>query len=130
MFVAPLETSARGVLVPEDLPGGRLKGLTIEFRGREPAQISAREGMEFIQPRLEQATGNPYCIAEFAIGTNPCGDPFLATEKAFGTAHVAIGQNTWLGGANECSIHWDFSVDGPTVVVDGERILEDGSFVI
>ena len=130
VFVAPLETSARGVLAAEDFPGGRLKGLTIEFRGSMPAQMSAREGMEFVRPRLEQATGNPYCIAEFAIGTNPCGDPFLATEKAFGTAHVAIGQNTWLGGSNECSIHWDFLVDKPTVVVDGDRILEDGRFMV
>ena len=130
VFVAPVETSAKGVLAPEDFPGSPIKGLAIEFRGSMPAEISAREGMEFFLPRLQQATGNPYCIAEFAIGTNPCGDPFLATEKAFGTAHVAIGQNTWLGGANESSIHWDFLVDKPTVVVDGEHILEDGRFIV
>jgi leucyl aminopeptidase (aminopeptidase T) len=130
VFVAPVETSAKGVLVPEDFPGSRLKGVAIEFRGSMSAQISAREGMEFILPRLQQATGNPYCIAEFAIGTNPCGDPFLATEKAFGTAHVAIGQNTWLGGSNECSIHWDFLVDKPTVLIGGEYILKDGRFVV
>jgi len=130
VFVAPLETSAKGMLIPEVLPGSRFKGLAIEFRGSMPAEISAQEGMEFLLPRLEQATGNPYCIAEFAVGTNPCGDPFLATEKAFGTAHVAIGQNTWLGGSNECSIHWDFLVDKPTVVVDGQCILENGKFAV
>ncbi len=130
VFVAPVETSAQGILAPEDLPGSPHKGLSIEFHGSMPARISAQEGEEFVLPRIEQATGNPYCIAEFAIGTNPCGDPLLATEKAFGTAHVAIGQNTWLGGSNACSMHWDFLVDKPTVTVGGEPILKDGKFVI
>jgi leucyl aminopeptidase (aminopeptidase T) len=128
VFVAPLEDSAEGVLAPDNFPGSPIQNLRIEFRGSAPAEISAQEGYEFIKARLEKATGNPYCIAEFAFGTNPCGDPLLATEKAFGTVHVAIGQNTWLGGQNECSIHWDVLVDKPTVTVDGATILEQGAF--
>lgn len=128
VYVAPLEDSAKGIFLPEDFPGSPVRDLRVEFRGSAPAQISAREGMDYIGPRLEKATGNPYCIAEFAIGTNPCGDPLLATEKAFGTVHVAVGQNTWLGGTNECSVHWDMLVDKPTVIVDGEYVLRDGEF--
>jgi leucyl aminopeptidase (aminopeptidase T) len=128
VFVAPLEDSAEGVLLPENFPGYPIKDLKIEFHGAQPATVSASEGFEFIQPRLEKATGNPYCIAEFALGTNPCADPLLATEKAYATAHVAIGQNTWLGGVNECSLHMDVLVDKPTVVVDGECIMRDGEF--
>ena len=54
----------------------------------------------------------------------------LATEKAFGTCHFAVGQNTWLGGNNECSIHWDFLIEKPTVTIDGKLVLKNGKFHI
>ncbi len=130
IFVAPVEKSAYGVIHPKSLPGSVLKDLRIEFNGEEKAVISAKEGLEFLQPRLDRATGDPYCIAEFAFGTNPCGNMLLATEKAYGTCHVAIGQNTWLGGNNECSLHLDFLIDKPTVTIDEKLILKDGKFMI
>jgi len=130
VFVAPIEDSAHGVLCPKDLPGSMVTGIRIEFDAKGKATISAKKGFEFIKPRLEKAKGNPYCIAEFAFGTNPCGDMLLATEKAYGTCHVAIGQNTWLGGKNECSIHWDFLVDKPTVTIDEKLVLKNGKFMI
>jgi len=92
--------------------------------------LSARKGLELIKSRLETATGNPYCIVEFAFGTNPCGNILLATEKAYGTCHFAIGQNTWLGGNNECSIHWDFLIDKPTVIAEDKLILKNGKYTV
>jgi aminopeptidase len=130
VFVAPLEDSAYGVLRPVSFPGIPYIGVRIEFKGKEQARVSAKKGFEFMKPRLEKAKGNPYCIAEFAFGTNPCGDVLLATEKAYGTCHVAIGQNTWLGGKNECSMHWDFLVDKPTVTIDGKPVVTNGKFHI
>lgn len=130
VFVAPLEDSAHGVVYPQTLPGSVLEGLRIEFRGKKKARISATKGYEFLKSRLEKATGNPYSIAEFAFGTNPCGNVILATEKAYGTCHVAIGQNTWLGGKNECSIHWDFLIEKPSVTIDGKPILKNGKFMV
>ena len=53
-----------------------------------------------------------------------------ATEKAYGTCHVALGQNTWLGGKNECSLHWDFLIDKPTVTIDDQQVLKEGMFTI
>jgi len=130
VFVAPIEESADGVLYPKSLPGSITTGIRIEFKGKEKAVISAENGYEFMKLRLEKATGNPYCVAEFAFGTNPCGDMLLATEKAYGTCHVAIGQNTWLGGKNKCSLHWDFLIDYPTVTIDGKLVLKDRKFMI
>lgn len=126
--VPPIENSAYGIMYAKDMPGGVLSGLEIEFQGEEDARITAKKGFEFLEPIIKNATGNPYRIAEFAIGTNPCGDPFLATEKAYGTCHIAIGGNDWLGGTNKCSIHWDFLIDSPTVTLDGKIILKDGKF--
>jgi leucyl aminopeptidase (aminopeptidase T) len=130
VFVAPTEDSARGVVYPKSFPGGVYDGIRIEFKGKEPATVSAQKGFEFMKPRLEKATGNPYSIAEFAFGTNPCGNILLATEKAQGTCHVAIGQNTWLGGKNKCSIHWDFVVENPTVTIDDRPVLKNGKFIV
>lgn len=130
VFVAPIEDSAYGVVYPRNSPGSVLEGVRVEFRGKQKAVFSAEKGFEFVEARLKNATGNPLCIAEFAFGTNPCGDILLATEKAFGTCHFAIGQNTWLGGKNECSIHWDFLIDNPTVTVDGKLVLKNRKFKI
>ena len=130
VYVAPIEDSAQGVIYPVNLPGSVLGDVCIEFRGKKKAVVSAKKGFEFIKPRLDNATGNPYSIAEFAFGTNPCSNVLLATEKAYGTSHVAIGQNTWLGGKNECSIHWDFVIDKPTVTLDGKLVLKNGKFTV
>lgn len=130
VFVAPIEDSAYGVMYPKSLPGSIISGVRVEFRGKEKAVIWAEKGYELMKARLEKATGNPYCIAEFAFGTNPCGDILLATEKAYGTCHVAIGQNTWLGGKNECSMHWDFLIEKPTVTIDGKPVLKNGKYML
>jgi aminopeptidase len=79
VFVAPIEDSAYGVLCPKNLPGSITPSIPIEFRGKEKAVVSAEKGFEFMKTRLEKAKGNPYCIAEFSFGTNPCGDMLLAT---------------------------------------------------
>lgn len=126
--VPPIETSAHGVIYPMGMPGSTVSGVAIEFRGEKDARITAETGFEFIEPALNKATGNPLKIAEFAFGSNPCGNPLLATEKAYGTCHVAIGGNDWLGGTNKCSIHWDFLIESPTVTIDGKLILKDGKF--
>ncbi len=130
VFVAPSEDSAFGIVCPKELPGSAVGGVRVEFRGSDKARISSEKGFEFIESRIRNATGNPYSIAEFAFGTNPCGNILLATEKAYGTCHFAIGQNTWLGGKNECSIHWDFLVENPTVTLDGRLILKNGKFIL
>jgi len=130
VFVAPMENLAEGILMAENIPGSQIENMKVEFRKDKPALITAEKGIETIKARIENATGNPYCIAEFAIGTNPCANPLLATEKACGTSHIAIGQNIWLGGKNDCSMHWDLLVDKATVRTDGEYILKDGKFLI
>jgi len=130
VFVAPLEDSAYGVVYPKELPGSAVGGVRVEFRGSDKARISSEKGFEFMESRLRNATGNPYSIAEFAFGTNPCSNVLLATEKAYGTCHFAIGQNTWLGGKNECSIHWDFLVENPTVTLAGKLVLKNGEFTL
>lgn len=126
VFVAPIEYSAEGFLVTEDDPNGSFAGLTIEFSGKKRPGFSAKKGLDGFMSALKLATGNPYCLAEFGIGTNPYG----LGDKAAGTAHIAIGSNFWFGGKNQCSLHLDFNIKRPTIFADQRCIIENGQFAI
>jgi len=34
----------------------------------------------------------------------------------------------WLGGRNDSSIHWDFFIEDPTVLINEKTILKNGKF--
>lgn len=62
-------------------------------------------------------------IAEFGIGVNPFAKVIGTTivdEKAFGTAHVAIGSNYWFGGNNKTIVHLDQVFRNPRIELDGK----------
>jgi len=45
-------------------------------------------------------------------------------EKALGTAHIAIDNNTHLCGVNKASIHIDFILYNPTIKADDKIIMD------
>ncbi|NJE60301.1 aminopeptidase [Thermococcus sp. 21S7] len=122
VYIAPVESSAFGRLVlPHD-------GLELEFRAGRVVSVSGERAGE-LRDRLETPGGD--VIAEFGIGLNPGVRPLglrIFDEKALGTVHVAVGHNLHLGGANESGIHIDFVLPEPTVLVDGEMLMEEGTF--
>ena len=80
------------------------------------------------------ASGAGNVIAELGIGLNhevraPCGS-MLLDEKILGTIHIAVGDNTMLGGVNDSSLHWDLLVLDPTVTVDGRTLLGGGELAV
>jgi len=71
-------------------------------------------------------------IGEFGIGTNPKARVtanMLEAEKAFGTAHFAIGDSYGLG-RNSSPHHYDALVEKVTIRARGKTILRDGRFEI
>ena len=89
------------------------------------------EGVEAIVRNIgDDETGQ--IVGEFGIGTNPgamiCPN-MLEAEKAFGTAHFAIGDSYGLG-LNSSSHHYDALVDNITIRADGRVIAENGRFLI
>lgn len=72
-------------------------------------------------------------FCEFGIGTNwhakplPLGPIY---EKAFGTVHIGIGDNSFFGGPIKSNVHGDFIIEKPTVVVDGESFMKNGRLKI
>ena len=128
-FTAPVEESFTGKLVISLIddrlgPGEMIfeKGRLTDFSGQGIAEI-----MENID---QDETGR--IIGEFGIGTNPgariCPD-MLEAEKAFGTAHFAIGDSYGLG-KNSSSHHYDALVDRITIRAKGRTIAENGRFLI
>jgi leucyl aminopeptidase (aminopeptidase T) len=74
-------------------------------------------------------------IAELGIGTNPSAritGNVMTDEKVMGTIHIAIGHNAVApyGGQNRAPIHLDGVMGNPTVVVDGERLIHNGKYLI
>ena len=141
-FVAPLEQSAEGVLVVDksfpELVVKQPVHMVFE-QGRVVAIEGGAEAQELLR-RIEYGEllehgENCRTIAELGIGTNPKArltGKLMTDEKVMGTIHVAIGDNASpsYGGANEAPIHIDGVVGQPTLVVDGETLIENGDYLV
>ncbi len=129
IFTAPVEESFNGriviSLIDDKLGPGVLefeKGRLVGFQGDGITDIMALIG--------EDETGR--IIGEFGIGTNPgariCSN-MLEAEKAYGTAHFAIGDSYGLG-RNTSSHHYDALVDKISLRLGDRTLIDQGEFLI
>jgi len=106
---------------------------------REPMRLEVREGSivdvsggyeaEFLRRVIEEAGPTARNIAEGRSGQQsgvPPGVSLREAKKAWGTAHVGIGDNRSLGGSVESPLHIDLIFRNPTVVADGVVLVEKG----
>jgi leucyl aminopeptidase (aminopeptidase T) len=129
VYVAPIENSAEGTLAVERHGDYGLEGLRISFENGKIASLKAEKGENKLKRTLRNASGEKDRIAEFGIGTNSRMNPTgwsIYDEKTLGTAHIAIGNNTQLGGTNKASTHIDFVLRNPTIKADKELIMKNG----
>ena len=129
VYVAPIETSANGTLVVEELTEYGIKNLELRFERGKIVSFRAGRGEGEFRSLLDKAEGDKDRIAEFGMGINYGMKPTgyrIYDEKALGTAHVAIGDNVDLGGVNEASIHLDFVLHCPNIEVDDVLLMEKG----
>ena len=64
-------------------------------------------------------------VAELGVGINPAAvliGSMIMDEKVLGTGHIAIGSNSWFGGAIKTIYHGDQVFKDPVFYVDGERM--------
>ena len=129
VYVAPQEDSAYGTLVTDEVRDFNIRRLQMDFEKGRIVHFKAEKGRASFQNLLEKAQGNKDRIAEFGVGINHGMKPIglrIYDEKALGTAHVAIGNNTHLGGTNKASIHIDFILYKPTIKADNSLIMKEG----
>lgn len=129
VYVAPLESSACGRLVADEVRDFGVRKLKMDFKNGRIADLKAEKGEAEFRSFLENAQGSKDKIAEFGVGINHAMKPLglrICDEKALGTVHVAIGNNVHLGGTNKASIHIDFNLYKPTVKADNNLVMKDG----
>jgi leucyl aminopeptidase (aminopeptidase T) len=132
VYVAPLENSAYGTLVTDEVRDFNIRRLQMNFEKGRIIRFNAEKGKASFQNLLEKAQGDKDRIAEFGVGINYGMKPVgirICDEKALGTVHIAIGNNTHLGGINEASIHMDFILYKPTIKADNTLIMKEGHVI-
>jgi hypothetical protein len=132
VYVCPLETSACGRLVVNEVRDFGVRGLEMDFKRGKMTALKAESGkVEFVS-YLDSATGSKDKLAEFGVGINHGMKPIglrISDEKALGTVHLAIGNNVHLGGVNRASIHIDFNLYEPTVKADDDLVMQRGQIM-
>lgn len=124
-FTCPVEESFSGKLVISLIDDKLGRGEMIFERGRLAGYSG--QGIEEIMANIgDDESGK--IVGEFGIGTNPgariCTN-MLEAEKAFGTAHIAIGDSYGLG-KNSSPHHYDALVNHVTIRANGITLLRDG----
>ena len=131
-YVAPIEGSTNGTLVVDgstSVTGLVDKPVKIEFAHGTATRITggreARALTKVLHDARNQAAFN---VAEFGIGLNPLAHirgAIIEDEAAFGTAHIAVGDNSKLGGRNKAPLHIDLVFKQACVEIDGRTILKE-----
>jgi aminopeptidase len=139
-FTGPVEDSTEGEIafhLPSSYAGREVSGVRFRFEGGRIVDASAERGEELLIQMLDTDEGARR-LGELGIGTNygitRGTKQILLDEKIGGTVHLAVGRSyPETGGVNESAIHWDMICDlrrGGRITVDGERLQEDGRFVV
>jgi aminopeptidase len=135
-YLAPVEGTAEGIVIVQRgwFPNLR-HNMKLLFEKGQLVRISGGGsiGEDLLELLRLGDLRDPYTLrknlAEFGIGTNPLArrrDNILEAEKIRGTVHIAIGDNSHMGGRVKADHHQDFIVPSPTVEVDGRVLMEKG----
>lgn len=92
------------------------EGLAVDIQGDRATEV-----LKIINPLGDEAR----TIAELGIGTNPRAriiGVVLEDEKVRGTAHIALGDNSTIGGTVVAGVHLDAIIRKPRVFADGHEI--------
>jgi leucyl aminopeptidase (aminopeptidase T) len=138
-YTTPVEGTANGKLVvePNWYPDLKEK-MTLVFKNGSVTEIigGGKIGDEYRTLLDFSKKGEPYVsrrnLAELGIGTNPNAkrpDNLLESEKIKGTVHLAIGDNSHMGGKVSTDLHQDFVIPRPLWMLDGKTVMKDGKLL-
>jgi aminopeptidase len=131
-YVAPIEGSTNGTLIVDgstSVTGLVDKPVQIEFAHGIATRITGGREARVLSKVLHDARNQAaFNVAEFGIGLNPLAHirgAIIEDEAAFGTAHIALGDNSKLGGTNKAPLHIDLVLKQACVELDGRTILKE-----
>jgi len=120
-----IDTSSRNIegtlLIKEPITLEIEKGRIVDIRDGRAADL-LDQSLEDGEKRAKHPE-NVRLLGEFGIGMNPNAriiGSTLLDEKVMGTAHVAIGSNTWFGGDIKTIVHFDQVFMKPEITLDGK----------
>jgi leucyl aminopeptidase (aminopeptidase T) len=131
-YIAPVEETVNGVLMVD--ASTSVTGLVyddpirIDIRSGMAVRIQGgREGLRLRRVLKQAGKRAAFQVGEFGIGLNPRASirgAIIEDEGVFGTAHIALGDNTRLGGANRAPTHIDLVFRQAEVDLDGQTLLK------
>ena len=131
-FIAPL--SGEGRVVASSVGPLGISDEPATLTVSDGHLITAEGGLGPEWLKLLDVHGEPgHNLAELGVGTNDRAQLtglVLEDEKILGTIHVAFGASAGIGGTVAVPIHLDVVVLDPTLEVEGQRVLENGRFVL
>lgn len=135
--IAPVENEANGVIVVnESIPGIGLVDdpITVKFKDGICVEIEGGRQARVFSELLESKNDPKiYTIAELGIGMNPLSqfeNDMLSDESVYGTIHIAIGTNAYIGGETVSAGHYDMVFSGAKLELDGKVVVKDGSVLV
>ena len=138
-FIAPIEDSANGVFVlngafknyvmksPTYVLLSFENGRLVHIEGTENEEAAFKTLVDFVR-----SVGDSFynSLAELGIGVNrgikELTGNALFDEKCYGTAHIAIGDNSRFGGLYSSRTHEDLVSRVPSIWIDEKPILDRG----
>lgn len=135
-YLAPVEGTAQGIIAVDGCIGetGVLrKPIILRVRDGFVTSISGGAQAEVLQRAIRGLGKEARNIAELGIGTNYKArvvGSSLEDEKVMGTVHIAMGDNTSMGGKVSVASHLDAILLHPTLKIDGRAIMRDGRLLI
>ncbi len=133
VFFAPVDDSTQGTWVINGSLSSEdhCSQIIVEIVDGKAIKIDGGTSAKNLEKKLAQVGPDAFVVAELGIGTNQKADPFgpvIEAEKAYGTAHLALGNNFHFGGDNDVPIHLDGVTLEPTIMLDEQIILNRGKF--
>lgn len=136
-FLAPLEGTANGVFIVDGSMAGlgliKNTNLKIKVKNGYAVKITGGHLAKKLNKMLDLVGKNARNIAEFGIGTNDSAKlsgVLLEDEKVLGTVHIALGNNTSMGGKVNIPIHLDGVIKKTTVYLDEKILMDQGKLLL
>ena len=134
-FIAPVEGTASGHFVVDgSIAGFGKMGHPVIFFVERGSVVKITDGKKppQIEKALDKVGKKGRNIAEFGIGLNrkaKVTGTVLEDEKAYGTCHIALGNNIGFGGKVNVPLHIDCVMNNPTLYLDKKMIMKRGKLL-